>query len=91
MAALELRAGSSFDPGAFDEFLAAQGDLGTKWSPSFVRITSELPKLASMKIDKMRLRREAWRAGQVFWRSGKGAPLRPLGQADREKLDPLLA
>jgi fatty-acyl-CoA synthase len=78
MAALELRAGAVFDPAAFDEFLAGQDDLGTKWTPSFVRITGELPKLASMKIDKMRLRREAWRAGQVFWRPGKGDPLRAL-------------
>jgi hypothetical protein len=34
-----------------------------------------------MKIDKMRLRREAWRAGQVFWRPGKGEPLRLLHEA----------
>jgi len=78
MAALELRAGACFDAAAFDDFLAAQDDLGTKWRPSFVRITDELPKLASMKIDKMRLRREAWRTGQVFWRPGKGEPLRLL-------------
>jgi fatty-acyl-CoA synthase len=78
MAALELHAGACFDPAAFDEFLARQEDLGTKWLPSFVRITGELPKLASMKIDKMRLRRETWRAEQVFWRPGKGEPLRLL-------------
>jgi hypothetical protein len=41
-------------------------------------------------IDKMRLRRETWRAGQVYWRPGKGDPLRPLEAADREKLHPLL-
>jgi len=91
MAALELRAGAQFDAAAFDEFLAAQDDLGTKWAPSFVRVTRELPKLASMKIDKMRLRREAWRAEQVYWRPGKSTALRPVTAADREHLDPLLA
>jgi len=90
MVALELSHGAEFDPGAFEAFLAAQPDLGTKWRPAFVRVTSELPKLASMKIDKQRLRLEAWRAESVFWRPGKGEPLRPLRAADRTRLDPLL-
>ena len=51
---------------------------------------TELPKLASMKLDKQRLRRDAWRAGPVFWRPGKGQALRLLDDADRRRLDPLL-
>jgi len=90
MAALELQGAAEFDPAAFDEFLDRQPDLGTKWRPAFIRVTGELPKLASMKIDKQRLRREAWREGNVFWRSGKGQPLAPLGNDDRRRLDPLL-
>jgi len=90
MAALEFGNGADFDPVAFDEFLDRQPDLGTKWRPSFIRVTEELPKLASMKIDKQRLRREAWREGQVYWRSGKGQPLVPLVADDRRRLDPLL-
>lgn len=93
MVALELRAGAAFDPAAFDNFLAGQPDLGPKWLPAFVRVTDELPKLASMKIDKMRLRREAWQVdqvGQVVWRPGKGEPLRWLDDTDRARLDPLL-
>jgi fatty-acyl-CoA synthase len=90
MAALELRAGARFDSAAFDAFLAAQPDLGTKWLPAFVRVTDELPKLASMKIDRRRLRREAWRSDGVVWRPGKGEALRPLERADRARLDPLL-
>ena len=90
MVALELRNGSTFDPEAFDTFLAAQPDLGTKWVPAFVRTTAELPKLASMKIDKQRLRREAWRSDPVFWRPGRSEPLRPLHDADRARLDSLL-
>ncbi len=42
----------AFDPVAFDDFLSVQPDLGPKWVPAFVRTTRELPKLASMKIDK---------------------------------------
>ena len=90
MVALELASGSAFDPGAFDAFLDEQPDLGTKWRPAFVRVTDELPKLASMKIDKQRLRAEAWRAERVYWRPDNGGPLRLLNDADRSRLDPLL-
>jgi len=90
MVALELAAGTDFDAAAFDTFLDGQPDLGTKWRPAFVRVADELPKLASMKVDKQRLRREAWRAGAVFWRPGKGDGLRPLEDDDRARLDPLL-
>jgi fatty-acyl-CoA synthase len=91
MVALELVAGAEFDPAGFDRFLDEQPDLGPKWRPAFVRVTEELPKLASMKIDKQRLRREAWRAVAVCWRPGRGEGLRPLDDADRARLDPLLA
>ncbi|HEX4016204.1 MAG TPA: AMP-binding protein [Frankiaceae bacterium] len=90
MVALELTDAAAFDPVAFDDFLNAQGDLGTKWVPAFVRVTGELPKLASMKVDKRRLRDEAWQAGPVYWRPAKGAGLRTLSAEDREALDPLL-
>jgi fatty-acyl-CoA synthase len=90
MVALELRDGVEFDPAAFDAFLTEQPDLGPKWMPSFVRVTEELPKLASMKVDKQRLRRDAWRADNVYWRRAKGDSLRPLDGADRARLDPLL-
>jgi fatty-acyl-CoA synthase len=91
MAALELDAGVSFDPLAFDQFLDAQPDLGTKWRPAFVRVTGELPKLASMKVDKQRLRREAWQNEEIFWRSERGEGLRALHASDRLTLDLLLA
>jgi fatty-acyl-CoA synthase len=90
MVALELRGGAAFEPDAFDGFLTAQPDLGTKWLPSFVRVTDELPKLASMKVDKQRLRRDAWRAEPVYWRPRKGDALRPMDDADRRRLAPLL-
>ncbi|WP_269453141.1 AMP-binding protein [Yinghuangia sp. ASG 101] len=90
MAAIELRTGARFDPTDFDRFLSAQPDLGPKWIPAFVRVTDELPKLASMKIDKMRLRREAWQTDSIFWRPAKNHPLRPLTTPDRTHLSPLL-
>jgi fatty-acyl-CoA synthase len=90
MVALELRDGVELDPAGFDEFLGGQPDLGPKWVPSFVRVMPELPKLASMKLDKARLRREAWRADGVVWRPKKGDGLRPLDDHDRRSLDPLL-
>jgi fatty-acyl-CoA synthase len=90
MAAVEVRDGATFDPAGFDAFLRAQPDLGTKWLPSFVRTTAELPKLASMKIDKSKLRREAWRAGDVYWRPGRGEGLRVMTDPDRTALEPLL-
>ena len=43
-----------------------------------------------MKIDKQRLRREAWRVAPVFWRPGKGEPLRALDDEARDKLAHLL-
>jgi fatty-acyl-CoA synthase len=91
MVALELRGGARFDTAAFDSFLASQPDLGPKWVPSFVRVTDDLPKLASMKIDKQRLRREAWRPEGVFWRRAKGEDLSPLNAEDRAQLAPLLS
>jgi fatty-acyl-CoA synthase len=90
MAAVELEDGRSVDPGEFDRFVAEQPDLGTKWKPAFVRIVQELPKLASMKIDKQRLRREAWRSDGVWWRQEKGGQLKPMSEADRERLEHLL-
>ena len=90
MAAIELRDGAAFDAAAFDDFLRRQPDLGPKWVPAFVRVTPELPKLASMKLDKTRLRREAWRAENVVWRPGKEENLRPLTEEDRQSLQHLL-
>jgi fatty-acyl-CoA synthase len=90
MVALELWRGAAFDPVAFDDFLQSQPDLGPKWVPAFVRVGGELPKLASMKIDKRRLRREAWQVDGVVWRPGKGEGLRPLTGDDRRRLGPLL-
>ncbi|MGP0030325.1 MAG: AMP-binding protein [Acidimicrobiales bacterium] len=89
MAAVELTGPRPAKPDEFDRFLAAQPDLGTKWKPHFVRFVPELPKLASMKIDKQRLRREAWRSEEVWWRPQKNGPLVPMTDLDRRRLEHL--
>jgi fatty-acyl-CoA synthase len=66
MAALELRPGATFDPTAFAAFLAAQPDMGTKWSPRYVRIGS-LPMTESNKILKRQLQHEQWHTTDPVW------------------------
>ena len=84
MVAIEADDITSFDVASLDIFIATQPDMGTKWVPSFVRVTNELPKLASTKIDKTRLRRDAWDAPNVWWRSNRGEPLRPMAVSDAD-------
>lgn len=50
----------AFDTDAFAAFLAAQSDLGTKWAPSLLRITGDLPVTATRKVDKPALKRLQW-------------------------------
>ena len=70
MLALELDADAAFDPDAFGRFLAEQPDLGTKWAPRYVRVTT-LPVGATNKIDKRPLRAERWYTDDpVYWRPG---------------------
>jgi fatty-acyl-CoA synthase len=76
MAALELRPGApAFDPASFGSFLAAQGDLGTKWAPRYVRLCPALPVTATNKVVKRALRAERWRtADPVWWRPAADGP-----------------
>jgi fatty-acyl-CoA synthase len=87
MAVLELRPGAAFDPQEFDAFLSAQRDLGTKWSPRFVRIATATPLTQTTKVIKRELRREHWAsADPVWWRPRKGSRYIPLTNADRADL-----
>ncbi len=86
MVAMEFDPGATFDPVAFDEFLAAQPDLGTKWSPRFVRVVPSMPLTGTNKIDKKPLRHQRWHGEGVWWRPTTGQPLRPMTDADREAL-----
>jgi len=87
MATLLVRPGTAFDPDDFDDFLGEQTDLGTKWSPRYVRITEDMPVTESQKPIKRQLRRERWETDEpVFWRPAKGASLRAMTAADRDAL-----
>jgi fatty-acyl-CoA synthase len=87
MAALELRPGATFDPTDFDEFLSEQPDLGTKWSPRYLRVMSALPMTETQKILKRVLRRERWDVSDpVWWRPSKAAPLEAMTDASRGEL-----
>lgn len=87
MAALELKPGATFDPSSFDSFLDAQSDLGTKWSPRYVRVVQKLPLTETQKVLKRQLRRERWETDEpVYWRSEKDDPLRAMTEDDRADL-----
>lgn len=58
MAALTLTEGAPFDVDAFREFLASQPDLGPKQWPSYVRVSTALPRTETFKVIKRRLSAE---------------------------------
>jgi fatty-acyl-CoA synthase len=87
MASLELEAGASFDPVAFEAFLAEQPDLGPKWSPRYLRITA-LPVGATNKIDRRRLQREGWAVPDpLWWREGRSRSYQQFTAQDRAELE----
>ena len=85
MAAIEVVPGTTLTPTELDTFLHAQTDLGTKWSPRFVRIVEAMPLTGSNKIDKKPLRAERWSA-DTWWRPTRHESLRPMTDADRQTL-----
>jgi acyl-CoA synthetase (AMP-forming)/AMP-acid ligase II len=89
MAAVQLRPGTGpLDAGALADFLASQADLGTKWAPRFVRMTSALPITATNKVLKRELRAERWNCAEpVLWQPNKGSPYEPLSAADAAALE----
>jgi fatty-acyl-CoA synthase len=86
MAALVLRPGSSFDPDGFARFLGAQGDLGTKSAPRYVRVTAALPTTPTHKILKRQLRKERWECADPVWCRDAEGHYRLLDAAGRAAL-----
>jgi len=89
MAVIELADGADFDPAGFDAFLDDQRDLGTKWSPRYVRVVPVLPVTATNKIDKAPLRADRWvstGADPVYWRPERRDRLRLLTDTDRAEI-----
>jgi len=92
MATMLLRPGATFDPDGFADFLAGEEDLGTKWSPRYVRITDSLPETATSKVIKRVLRNEGWRCDDpVWWRPQGQASYRRLTTEDADALDKAVA
>ena len=88
MAVLEMAEPTGFDPAAFDGFLAAQPDLGTKWTPRYVRVVDRLPVGATNKLDKRVLKDTGWRVdGRVYWRPDRRQPLRLMSVDDAGGLE----
>ena len=89
MAAVQLRPGlRDLDPTALREFLAVQGDLGTKWAPRFVRMSAALPATATNKVLKRSLRVERWNCAEpVLWQSERGGAYRLLTEAEVAELE----
>ena len=87
MAALQLGEGVCFDPVGFATFLSAQSDLGSKWSPTYVRIVTNLPMTQTNKILKRDLVKQQWRTSEpVWWRSGKDVAYQLFTAADLDAL-----
>ncbi|MFE3293775.1 long-chain-fatty-acid--CoA ligase [Rhodococcus sp. NPDC059234] len=76
----------TFDIDEFAEFLTAQTDLGPKQLPSFVRVTTDLPKTATFKVLGRSLSAERWNATDPTWYRAPGAasfePVTPELQAE---------
>lgn len=86
MLAATLNAGETFDPEAFAQFMDEQPDLGTKWRPTFVRITDAVPLTGSNKINKAPLRDEAWEADDVWYAPTRTSPYSRFTEEDRRAL-----
>jgi len=87
MAALVVRGDLDWDE--FAAFLSAQGDLGPKQVPRFVRLTARLPRTATYKVLKRTLSAQKWRTPDtVWWRSGRELEFEPLtASSDPIRLD----
>jgi fatty-acyl-CoA synthase len=93
MAAVQLRPGvTALDPDALADFFAAQGDLGTKWAPRFVRLCPSLPMTMTNKVLKRSLRAERWNcADPVLWRAEKGGTYSVLTDDEAASLNAAVA
>lgn len=88
MVALEMQPTVTFDPVAFDAFLAEQKDLGTKWSPRLVRIIPAMSLTANNKVHKPPLRLTKWHTDDtVYWRPQRSDALHIMTSDDTTALE----
>jgi len=89
MVALENVPGGPFDLDGFAARLLSQPDLGPKWLPRYVRVSSSLPQTATGKVTKVGLRSQAWVCDEpVLWRPLDSSEVRfeRLTDDDRRRL-----
>ncbi|SRX93396.1 Fatty-acid-CoA synthetase FadD17 (fatty-acid-CoA synthase) (fatty-acid-CoA ligase) [Mycobacterium tuberculosis H37Rv] [Mycobacterium shimoidei] len=67
MAALVMTPGAEFNADKFRAFLAEQSDLGPKQWPSYVRISTALPRTATFKVLKRELSAEGLDCRDPVW------------------------
>jgi fatty-acyl-CoA synthase len=89
MACVVLRDGASLMPGELGAFLAAQGDIGRKQHPRFVRVAGQMPRTATFKVLTRVLAADRWNTGDpVWWRpDGRSPGYVPLGRDQAAALD----
>ncbi|MBV8303314.1 MAG: AMP-binding protein [Acidimicrobiia bacterium] len=91
MAALILRDPAAFDPVEFAKWLDGQADIGPKWRPRYVRVSTALPSTATNKIVKRTLVHQKFRSdrtgGDAIWVRGRGEDVyRPFTADDEQAL-----
>ena len=89
MACIVVRDGASLTPADLGAFLAAQGDLGPRQHPRFVRVASQMPRTPTFKVLTRLLAADRWNTGDpVWWRPGGRSPAYvPLGPDQAAALD----
>lgn len=87
MATIQMVEDAELDPDEFARFLEQQDDLGTKWAPAFLRLTSDLPTTATHKVNKPELRRRLWFGDDLVLerRDGRYVPLTDARRAELEE------
>ncbi len=94
MAALELRAGATFDPEGFFDFCERQvaaGGMDRKWFPDFVRVVPEFEytkteKILVRNLKQVHFDRHRLPAEPIYWRRRGDTAYRPFTAADYEAL-----
>jgi fatty-acyl-CoA synthase len=92
MAALELSRGAVFDPVAFLAFLESQPDLGTKWTPTYVRVVDAIPVTGTGKVDRNPLRAQRWHTSDpIWWRPNRTSAYQALTETDVAEIEAAFA
>ncbi len=69
MVAVQVKDGGKLDVEDLEHFLVTHADFCSKWMPSFLRVSQELPMTHTHKILKRTLKFEAWHSiDPVFWK-----------------------